>query len=456
MTTDSLIAPMLPQDEVAEVAVLGSLLADGEALSDVAPLLRPSDFYWPKHAALYQVMLDVTARGEPLDAVVIFRECERRGLLEETGGREYIATLAAAVPSPAHAVHYAGIVREKARSRALIRATSDIQRAAYACSGRGDELLATAQARVLAVADAFDPPTEAGSLPATLQQALRDLCEAMPEGPEGGLSLGLPTLDKLGVRIGCGDYVVLSAPTGGGKSVLGMQVALGVAERLGAPVTYVTLDMAPAQILRRAIVARSSVRDPYGRGLGGLDREAAERAAAEIGALPFHVPYPVPDAIDHFLPWLRAHCRRTRPCLVVIDHIGLLHTGHRDLYTQATVVSQQLRQWALRGERIPILALAQLRRRDSNQQGATRPAELHDLKDSGSIENDATCVLMLDSPFQRASAADRLSGKISESELWLHVKKNRNGVVHVGVPLHFDTLHSRIRERDPHPEGFAS
>src|SRR5262245_63464546 len=143
-----------PHSLEAETALLGTLLLDTEAIGVVAPLVVPDDFYRPAHARLYEVIRELFDRGEPSDAIVVLRECERRKILDEIGGQPFLISLASSVSTAANAEHYAKIVREKAIARGLIRASMEIQRAAYDEEGRGDELLERAEHMVLGVSGA--------------------------------------------------------------------------------------------------------------------------------------------------------------------------------------------------------------------------------------------------------------------------------------------------------------
>lgn len=440
-----------PQDLAAEAGVLGGVFADPSVLDAVHVLLREEDFYKPSHRHTYAAMRSLAARGETADPVSVLHELERLGLLEQAGGRDGLAELLTAATTGIYAEHHAGIVRGKALARQLGYAAAAIGEATRSGLHEPDELVALAEAQIRRVADEHAPSGSCTDPLDLATRACRGLCEPQVLGRDGVLSFGLPLLDRLGVYIARGDYPVLAAPTAGGKTVLAMQIAYSVAERYGEPVIYVSLEMAPEVVVQRAIVARSGVPVPFGRGLQGADREATEQAAAEIGRMPVLFPDPVPRQLDQFLPWLATQCRRTRPLLVVVDHIGLLRTNARDLYHRTTEVSQRLREFTLRGDRVPLLALAQLRRAESRRDGKSRPPELHDLKDSGSIENDATAVLMIDRPWLRASTEDRRSANIPESQARLYVKKHRNGATHRAVDLVFDGALFRFREpQEPH------
>ncbi len=151
-TAASLIERMPPHSSDAEMALLGSILLDGEVMGFVAPILQPEDFYRAANGRLFEVMQELYDRGEPVDVLLVRRECERRSILEQVGD-DFLAQLATVVATPAHAEHYAQIVREKAIARALIATATEIQQAAYADEAGGEDLLEMAESRVCELGD---------------------------------------------------------------------------------------------------------------------------------------------------------------------------------------------------------------------------------------------------------------------------------------------------------------
>jgi replicative DNA helicase len=448
---------MPPEADHAELGLVASALCNREVFPVAAPLVSATHFRSPRMGALWMVLTSLHKQGKAWNPELVHREAQHLGLLDRievvgrtsedglpNGALDMMRFLDNAGSGGAHVQSYVELVVDAAlRREAYYGASEAIVRARDGTCSVAD--LAERHRRLADRLEAGVVVEATGHTAEHADAAFVDLSEPRSEA-QGSLSWGLPSLDRAGVRIEPGSFPVLAAMTGGGKTTLATQVAYGIAERTARPVLYVSLEMPGIEIVRRAIVARSGQPAAYG-GYAAADAKVAwARARDEIRGVPVYLPEVLDRSIDGFLRWLSAICRKLMPVVVFIDHMGCLRGASRDIYASVTEVSQRLRTWTLQGDHIPIVALAQIRRVERQKGGDRRPPELNDLKDSGSIENDATAVLMLDRPWSRATAENRAKGKVKEAEAALYVKKNRHGAAHRKVALYFDGPRHCIRE----------
>ncbi|MHC4934294.1 MAG: replicative DNA helicase, partial [Planctomycetota bacterium] len=307
---DALIGRVPPHDLEAEMAVLGSVLLDGEVMGAVAPLLGPSDFYRGAHRRLYETMQSLYDRGEPLDAVLVFRECERQGILEETGGRDYIASLASCVVTPAHAEHYARIVREKAIARSLIAASIELQQAAYAEEGRGDELLERAEARIFELGNQRDLG-QARSVSTLLHEAFDEMQDQ--GGALHGVRTGYYMLDDMTSGLRPGELIIVAGRPSMGKTTFALNVAMNAAIQDGKKVAIFSLEMSAQNIVRNMLCAQARFEGQKLRKHGGrfLSSEDQRRLADAAGPL-FEAGVYIDDTPSLTPTVLRSKCRRLK------------------------------------------------------------------------------------------------------------------------------------------------
>lgn len=409
-----------PHDEAAEMAVLGSVLVDGDVLAHVAGSLKSGDFYLPRHGLLWGVLVDLSARGLPVDALLAFREVERRGLIEETGGRDYIATLSSAVTSPVHAEHYAGIVREKAGLRALSHLAQSLASAVSGGDGY-DEALKLAHDGLAA---AGERTSRRDARP--IGPAMLDVLGALQGQREAGVvcPTDLHNLDDLlAGGLHKGELVVVGARPGVGKSCLGNNVAVAASLR-GASVLIYSLEMTIDSIARNMLAARAQVSgDRMRKGAGHIRREDLERlaaAASEIG----NTSLLVNDNSSANVPSIRREAQRVKARqgldLLIVDYLQLMESARpaERRNEDVAAMSRGLKILA-KDLDVPVVALSQLNRQSEERDGG-RP-RLADLRESGSIEQDADVVLLLHRPWVRTkSEMDRGIAEII-------VAKNRHG-----------------------------
>ncbi len=423
-----------PHDLEAEMAVLGSILLDGEVMGGVAPLLKVDDFYRGAHRRLYEVMQGLYDRGEPLDAILVFRECERLGALDETGGRDYIAELAACVMSPAHGEHYATIVREKAIARSLIAATNEIQQAAYAEEGRGDELQERAEAAIFELGNKRDLG-KAQSVATLLHEAFDEMQHQT--GTVGGVRTGFYQLDSMTSGLRPGELIIVAGRPSMGKSTFALNMAMNAAVQDAKRVAVFSLEMTAQNIVRNMLCAQArfeaqKMRRDGGRFLSGEDQRRLAEAAGPL----FEAPIFIDDTPSLTPTTLRAKCRRLKAKhgldLVLVDYLQLMEAmgttrNVESRQQEISYISRSLKGLARELE-VPVVALSQLNR-EVEKRDKARP-KLSDLRESGAIEQDADVICLL----YRSWYYTRDESELRSAEII--VAKQRNGPTG-SVALHF-------------------
>ncbi|TCP57389.1 primary replicative DNA helicase [Tamaricihabitans halophyticus] len=390
-----------PQDLTAEQSVLGGMMLSKDAIADVVEVLRPGDFYRPAHQAVYDVVLDLYGRGEPADPVTVSAELERRGELGRVGGAPYLHTLIATVPTAANAGYYAEIVAEKAVLRRLVEAGTKIVQSGYAAGDGSDinEVVDRAQAAIYEVTERRT--SEDYLALEELLQPTMDEIDAIAS--RGGQSQGVPTgfMDLDGVTNGlhAGQMIIIAARPGIGKSTLGLDFARSCSITHGMSSVIFSLEMSRTEIVMRMLSAEAKIRlqDMRGGRMSDDDWTRLARRMSEISEAPLFVD----DSPNMTMMEIRAKARRLKQRhdlqLIVVDYMQLMTSGKRVESRQQEVseFSRQLKLLAKELE-VPVIAISQLNR-GPEQRTDKRPM-LADLRESGSLEQDADIVLLVHRP----------------------------------------------------------
>ncbi|MFV0426110.1 MAG: replicative DNA helicase [Beutenbergiaceae bacterium] len=412
-----------PQDVAAEQSVLGGMMLSKDAIADVAEVIRGTDFYRPAHESIYDCIVDLYSRGEPADAVTVSAELTNRGELARIGGAPYLHTLISSVPTAANAGFYARIVRERAVLRKLVDAGTRIAQLGYATDGGDvDELVNTAQAEVYAVTERR---TSEDYL--VLKDVLNGTMEEIEiAGHRGEGMVGVPTgfkdLDQLTNGLHPGQMIVLAARPAVGKSTLGLDIARAASIRHNLTSVIFSLEMSRNEIAMRMFSAESQVPLQNMR-KGNMRTEDWTRLAATMSRLS-DAPLFIDDSPNMSLMEIRAKCRRLKQRndlkLVVIDYLQLMSSGKRVESRQQEVseFSRALKLLAKELE-VPVIAISQLNR-GSEQRNDKKP-QMSDLRESGSIEQDADVVILL----HREDMYEKESPRAGEADMI--VAKHRNG-----------------------------
>jgi replicative DNA helicase len=417
-----------PQNLEAEESVLGAMMIAPGAIIAVSEVLDASDFYRESHAKIYRAALELFETSRPVDAITLTNELERRGELEDVGGRVRLHELASLVPATANARHYAEIVRENATLRDVIRAGGEIEHLGWEREGELAELVARAEELVYGLGERLNQG-ELVLFKDTLVETFQRISHLYESGAEmTGLASGFKDLDRITAGFQPANLVILAARPSMGKSAFALEIANHVAVDLQTPCAFFSLEMSRQEVAQRLICSRGKV-DAHHIRTGKLSKDDWPRLAQACGQLE-SAPLYVDDTPALSLTQLRARAqtlKRREPNLglVVVDYLQLMTTGRNDesRLQEVSAISRGLKEIA-KDLDIPVVALSQLNR-SLEQRGDKRPM-LSDLRESGSIEQDADLVMFLyrDEYYDRDDADDSKKG-IAEVIL----AKHRNGPI---------------------------
>jgi replicative DNA helicase len=444
----SLSVSLPPSDIEAERALIGSwFLLHDEPAEIRKTRVEPSEFYDPKLASIASAILSCLDDGIPIDPVTV---THRIGSIarDRAHAHDLTATLAecaGAVTSPTHAHHHARLVENAAALRRLANAA---QKALAASQEPGADAAAVQADMASAVTEANQAahaPIQ-GKASDYIGQAVADILTPRDTtGKDGRLSWGVRELDLAGCFIRPGSFPVVAARPGCGKTTFLRRFAFRTAAMTRRKVIYLTLEQDPVELIYDELLAEGGVKDPCGKGITSDDDAMRLTSAAEfLDSIPLYAPATFPHRLQPLVVWLHRTIATEKPAVVVIDYLTLIQAPGKSTYEQATMTSSRLRSIA-RQTGCPIVCAAQLNRASA---GDRREPELHDLRDSGQIEQDATSVIMLHYPYGQATREDRQAGKHDPGEMFLLVKKNRHGQNFVRVPMLFEGAYKRMLVRE--------
>ncbi|MDQ3855942.1 MAG: replicative DNA helicase [Chloroflexota bacterium] len=419
-----------PHSVEAEQSLLGSLLVDRDAIIRVAPFLHPDDFYRDAHARVYEAVVDLYNRREPPDLVTIYNELSRRGYAEQVGGASYLTWLMNSVPTSVHVEYYGRIVERTATMRRLIEAGSQIAGIGYEDDAEVGEALDRAEQVLYRVAQ-----RRAGRDFITLRDALAEFFDRLDyqhqhRGEVVGVPTGFHDLDQLTGGLQRSDLVILAARPSVGKTAFGLCMAANAAIKHNQPVGIFSLEMSAEQLVLRLLSMHTGI-DSHRLRMGYLDDDEWGLLTQAFGKLS-EAPVFIDDTAGASSQELRSKARRLHAQqnvdLIMIDYLQLMQSGRTDNRVQEiSEISRGLKQLA-RELNVPVIALSQLSRAVEQRQDH-RPM-LSDLRESGSIEQDADVVMFI----YREELYNPQTDKKNIAEI--QVAKHRNGPVGT-VPLRF-------------------
>jgi replicative DNA helicase len=411
-----------PNDLDAERAVLGCLLLDPDAIHAVRDLLEPHDFYAEKHQHLYRASVSLADRGEPIDMLTLPDQLERSPGIGRAGGMDYIAELTLVVPSAASVKHYAEIVMGHALRRRLIQAGGEVARLGFDTSVAVNQAIDSAEQTVFSVGE-----QRRGAEATHIAPIVRETWALLERRlHENKLVHGVPTnfskLDMLTQGLQPGELIILAARPSVGKTSFALNIARNAAVLAGLPVIVFSLEMSKQSLVQRLICSEAKV-DSYLLRTGQADPIAFQHIAKAMDTLT-QADLWIDDTPALTISALRSRARRMKAqhgvALIVVDYLQLMQGGRQDSRVQeVSDISSGLKTIA-KELQVPVLALSQLSR-ESERRENKRP-QLSDLRDSGSIEQDADVVLFL----YREGLHNR---EVDRSKTDLIVAKNRNGPV---------------------------
>jgi len=436
-----------PHDVEAEMSLLGSLMLDREAIGLVLPIIPRHEsrrFYQSEHRLIYEALVDLYDKGQPIDLVILRDELNRRGLLEKVGGVEYLVQLAQSVPSAAHAEYYAQIVRDKSLLRDLIACASEIIDQAYSAQREVGELLDEVERKFFSVTE-----QKVTAEPSTLSDLLEETFQQIQDR-EGQYLSGLPTgfleLDDLTSGLQPGEMIVIAARPSMGKTAFALNVAEHLAVNENRPVGFFSMEMSRQQIAQRILCSRGRV-DSHKLRRGMLNEHEIKQLQLVCDELS-DAPLFIDDTPSMTILELRAKARRLwlqhKVEIIFVDYMQLMHCpGAENRQQEIAIISRGLKALG-RELNIPIVALAQLNRSPEGREGH-RP-RMSDLRESGAIEQDADVVMLL----HRPSYYDP-NDQPGVAEVI--IAKQRNGPTGT-IKLHFDERSTRFDNLSIAPEPY--
>ncbi|WP_166979878.1 replicative DNA helicase [Paramicrobacterium fandaimingii] len=431
-----------PHDLLAEQSTLGGMMLSKDAVADVVELVRGVDFYVPKHEIIFDAMLSLYSHGEPTDVIAVTDELVKQGELQRAGGADYLHTLTSLVPTAANAGFYASIVSERAMLRRLVEAGTRIVQMGYSGEGEVLDLVNNAQAEIYSVSG-DETAEDYVPLNTAVDAAVEEIEAASGrDGTMTGIPTGFKELDDLTNGLHAGQMIIIAARPAMGKSTLALDFARAASIANDEPSIFFSLEMGKSEIAMRLLSAEGAIPLQNMR-KGTLDSRDWTTMASTRGRIN-EAPLYIDDSPNMTLVEIRAKCRRLKQRvglkLVVIDYLQLMTSGKR-VESRQQEVSEFSRALKLLAKelQVPVIALSQLNRGPEQRQDKM-PA-ISDLRESGSIEQDADMVVLL----HRESVYERDS---RPGEADLIVAKHRNGPT-ATITVAFQGHYSRFADMAP-------
>jgi len=386
----------MPFSMEAEQAVLGSILIDPGCMSAAQVILRPEHFYLPQHQSIFGVMVEIESQGGKIDPLIVLDRLKRDEVYDDAGGRNYLFQMAQAVPSTANIESYAQIVREKFYARRLISVSQEIIQAASSEAESADVLLDAAEQKIYEIRQG---KTQAG--PSRLRDIIvNDVYDHLAKMTSTdkeqymGFKTGFTELDDCLTGFNRADLVLIGARPAMGKTSVAVRIAQQIAMQGGKKVLFFTLEMTKKQVAERVLSMESLV-SGYKFRSGQFDQDEWRKIGDAVGRLNDCELW-FDDTSSITVPEIKARARRLKGVdCVVIDYLGLLQGAKRteNRVQEVSEITRSLKMMA-KDLNIPVICCAQLSRATEGRGKSHRP-QLSDLRESGSIEQDADVVLML-------------------------------------------------------------
>ncbi len=435
-----------PHSLEAEQSVLGSLLTDGEALMKVTDVLKADHFYRKAHQTVYEAILEVAEKGEPADLITVSEELKKAGNLDAIGGLDYLSELASAIPTTSNVLYYAKIVAEKAMLRSLIRAGGQIVSSAFE---EGNEISSILDKAGQIIFDVAQKRTSHALQPIKpiLHSTFEHIEDRHHNFQEGiffsGIPSGFSDLDELTAGFQKSELVIIAARPSMGKTSFALNIAENVAISARIPVAVFSLEMAKEQLVMRMLSANANI-DAHRLRTGNMRDEDWKRLGTASGKLS-EAPIYIDDSGLVTVMDIRNKARRLRMeepnlGLIIIDYLQLMQ-GHRSTESRQQEISEISRglKTLARELDVPVIALSQLSRAVEARQNK-RPM-LSDLRESGSIEQDADVVMFIyRDEYYNPETEDKFKAEII-------IAKQRNGPTDT-VKLFFDKALTKFGNLD--------
>ena len=430
---DNNIIRQIPANIEAEQALLGSIIISPDSFDRVSGMITAEDFYLEEHKHIYRTLLNMFNSSKVIDTVTLVNSLVEEGYRDEAGGSQYIALIANSVPTVANAKDYAKIVKDKAVLRRLISICESISSDAYEESSPVKAIVDSAEQKVFDISR-DNAGKEIRHIRDILQNVYQDI-ETLSEtgGVVSGAKTGFSALDKMLIQMGKGDLIIVGARPGMGKTSFAMNIATNVAKTSKKAVAIFSLEMSGEQLVTRILSSEALV-DSVKLRTGQLKPEDWDNIAGVISSLSGCDIY-IDDTSAITTGEIKSKLRRIKNLgLVVIDYIGLMQsTSNTDNRAQQVgEISRNLKIMA-KDLGVPIICCAQLNRGTESRTGEGKKPTLADLRDSGSIEQDADIVLFLyrDEYYKDISGNSGTDNSVQDSAntAEIIIAKNRHGSV---------------------------
>ena len=433
MSTNAILEKIPPQSLEAEQAALGAMLLERDAIARAVELLQSDDFYRESHRVIFQGIVDLFNRHEPVDLITLGEWLKTRDHLETIGGTLYLTTIMSQVPTAAGIAHYAGIIRAKAMQRALIKAADEIMNAAYQGDKDLDELVDESEQKIFAIAE-----RSVSSGFVRLQDLVKEQFYTIDESRESGtpgtgISTGFTDLDAITAGLHPADLIILAARPSMGKTALILNIASNVAMVERATVAIFSIEMAKEQLALRLLCSKAEVNQDGVRHAMISDDDMT-RLAQAVEQL-WDCPIFIDDSPSISVLEMRGKARRLKAehglGLIIIDYLQLMHSSSRSENRNQEIAQIARGLKALARElHVPVIACSQLSRMVESR--SPRRPQLSDLRESGAIEQDADLVAFIYRPayygedeLKRVGLDPDRESNITE----LNIAKQRNGPV---------------------------
>lgn len=440
-----------PNDRQAEESVLGAMMLSKDAIAEVTMEIRGTDYYHMAHQIIHNAIVDLYGRGEPADAVTVAAQLERDGDLKRVDGAAYLHHLTASVPTAANAGYYARIVKERSQLRRLVDVGTRIVQLGYADDGGDvDTIVNQAQAEVYAVTQQ-DERNDYLKVADLLDPTLEELQSIQENGnDQKGVPTGFIDLDRLTHGLHGGQMIIVAARPAMGKSTFAVDICRAAAIKHKVASVIFSLEMGVSELTMRILSAESGVFLEKMRG-GKMERQDWSRLMKAVGALE-EAPLFLDESANISMTEIRSKCRRLKQQhdlgLIVVDYLQLMTSGKK-IESRQQEVSEFSRSLKLLAKElnVPVIAVAQLNR-GPEARTDHRPM-LSDLRESGSLEQDADVVFLLNRP-------EVYNSEQRPGEADLIVAKHRNGRTDT-IVLSFQGNRARFADmaRDDMPPNMA-
>ena len=421
-----------PQDIEAEQAVLGAIFLDAEALVEAMAQIEPQDFYRRAHQIVFRSMIALNDRNENIDIITLKSQIESENTLEDVGGISYLTELSQVTPTASGVAHYAKIVKDKSTLRELIQAATKIVKEGYSQEGSVEEIVEAAEKGILNVSEKRNS-TGFQAIADVLNSTMEHIDMLSQQNEEiTGLPTGYPELDKMTAGLQPEELIILAARPAVGKTAFALNIAQNIGTRTDRSVAIFSLEMGAESLVNRMLCAEGTIEASHLR-TGQLTEEEWHHLIMAMGSLSRTSIF-IDDTPGIKVSEIRARCRRLAQekgnlGLILIDYLQLIEgSGRESRQQEVSEISRQLKKLA-KELKVPVIALSQLSR--SVEQRQDKRPVLSDIRESGSIEQDADIVAFLyrEDYYQRQGTEEDKNEEEQavDDVIEVIIEKNRSG-----------------------------